>query len=243
MITFVIWYILPMRRTAGQDKTESGQLELPLGLLDEAALGDYLSRRAGRPVRLTVTDNSTSVLSVRAKGRTLQVRAHWMFLRAGEDVLSEMAGFVRTRSGRTPLVRQFIRQNMGCLRERPAPKVTLRPGGRFHDLADVFRRLNEEYFEGAVCASVTWGTGGARRAARKRTLGSYSPSTGIIRINPALDRRGVPRYFVAFVLYHEMLHVRMGVCKGRVHTAEFRRRERMFRDYARAMAWEKKTWG
>lgn len=232
-----------MRQRAGNGKTESGQLKLPLGFLDGAGLGDYLGRRAGKPVRLTVTDNSTSVLSVRARGRTLEVRAHWMFLSAGEEVLGEMAEFVRTRKGRTPLVRHYIRQNMGFLKERPAPRVTLKPRGRFHDLGATFDSLNAEYFGGTATAPVTWGAGGARRAARKRTLGSYSPSSGVIRINPALDRRRVPRYFVAFVLYHEMLHAEMGVRKGRVHTAEFRRRERMFRDYGRAMAWEKKTWG
>ena len=68
-------------------------------------------------------------------------------------------------------------------------------------------------------------------------------------MNPVLDARNVPRYYVEFVLYHEMLHAWMhkagreedrGNGKGRrlVHTPEFNRRERMFRDYARAAAWE-----
>jgi hypothetical protein len=63
-------------------------------------------------------------------------------------------------------------------------------------------------------------------------------------MNPLLDRRTVPRFFVEFIVYHEMLHADIGVetrnGRRRVHTWEFRRRERLFREYARAISWEKK---
>jgi len=54
----------------------------------------------------------------------------------------------------------------------------------------------------------------------------------------------VPRYFIEFVVYHEMLHADMGTeeHEGRrsIHSREFRKRERLFEDYERAMAWERK---
>jgi predicted metal-dependent hydrolase len=78
---------------------------------------------------------------------------------------------------------------------------------------------------------------------RRRTLGSYSSHTNIIRINPVLDKRSVPPYFIEFIIYHEMLHADLGVETGEnrrsVHTREFRRREKMFKKYAEALAWEK----
>jgi predicted metal-dependent hydrolase len=79
---------------------------------------------------------------------------------------------------------------------------------------------------------------------RKRTLGSYSRNGSIIRINPVLDRKSVPQFYIEFVLYHEMLHADMGLCEknGRrvVHSGGFRDRERLFRRYRKALAWEKR---
>jgi len=75
-------------------------------------------------------------------------------------------------------------------------------------------------------------------------LGSYCKHTGTIRINPVLDRRNVPLYFIRFVVYHEMLHSSMREERknGRrsVHNPEFRKRERLFREYEKAISWEKK---
>jgi predicted metal-dependent hydrolase len=94
-----------------------------------------------------------------------------------------------------------------------------------------------------VSCAITWGTKNPRYAARKRTLGSFSKDKNTIRINPALDRRRVPGYFVEFVVFHEMLHAFLGISEknGRrlVHSKEFKQRERVFRHYDRAMAWEK----
>lgn len=60
-----------------------------------------------------------------------------------------------------------------------------------------------------------------------------------------LDDAFYPPYFVAFVVYHEMLH---NVVPGktdamgyyRVHTPEFKRLEKQFAEYDMAMKWEKK---
>ena len=105
--------------------------------------------------------------------------------------------------------------------------------------------VNEEYFEGRVSLSITWGTQSHRRIVKKRRLGSYDRDKNMIRISPILDRRTVPRYFVEFVVYHEMLHADIEIYKGRngrrlIHTKEFRKREKLFKHYERAIAWEKK---
>ena len=80
----------------------------------------------------------------------------------------------------------------------------------------------------------------ARRAIK---LGTYSATERLIRIHPVLDKPWVPRYFVCFVIYHEMLHHVMPttVVGGRrvLHPPLFQARERFFRDFERAMAWER----
>ncbi len=95
-----------------------------------------------------------------------------------------------------------------------------------------------------INAAITWGAKSPRWAVRKRTLGSYSERSNTIRINPVLDRKTVPRYYVAFVVYHEMLHAAIGLLlqgkRRSVHSREFRKRERLFKDYERAVAWERR---
>jgi predicted metal-dependent hydrolase len=60
-----------------------------------------------------------------------------------------------------------------------------------------------------------------------------------IVINRQLDHTGVPEYVVGYVLYHEMLHLkhpmRFARCRRESHSAEFRKEEKRFADYQRAM--------
>jgi predicted metal-dependent hydrolase len=75
-------------------------------------------------------------------------------------------------------------------------------------------------------------------------FGVYCPETRHIRIHPALDQAFVPRYFVEFIVYHELLHHVMPAVQvgGRyyAHTEAFRQRERAFPRYAEAVAWRQR---
>jgi predicted metal-dependent hydrolase len=70
-------------------------------------------------------------------------------------------------------------------------------------------------------------------------LGCFDPALQQIVINRQLDGSGVPEYVVAYVLYHEMLHLkhpmRFARCRRESHSPEFRREERRFADYQCAM--------
>jgi len=206
-------------------------------------LRDYFQRAAGNPVSLFITDNSTSMVSVRERRKTVVVRLHRMFLDAGEEVIAEIAKFLKRRKGKTPLLRKFLRQNSHRIKKSSPRKTTVKTEGKYHKLDEIFDSLNNEYFGGRISSAITWGAMNPRYAVRKRTLGSYSRHVNIIRINPVLDRKNVPRYFMEFVVYHEMLHADIGLCEknGRrqVHSKEFKAREKLFRHYAKATAWEK----
>jgi hypothetical protein len=221
---------------------KEAQLVLPF-VLSEAALKDHLQKATGNKVFLTLTDNSASMISSRTRDGVLHVRLHRMFLLSDADLLREMAVFIRGRKAKTPLIRNFIRQNSCLVKKGGQRKLSLRHEGKYHDLRILATSVNEEYFGGDLTAPVTWGTGRRGRAVRRRTLGSYNGHTNSIRINPVLDKRSVPSYFIEFIIYHEMLHADMGVENGggrrSLHSREFRRREKMFKRYAEALAWEK----
>jgi hypothetical protein len=219
------------------------QTELPFPC-DEDLFRKRVEKALGKTIALTFTNNATSMISVTKRGVRTDVRLHRVFLGAGASVIDEIADFIKRGRGKTPFARAFIRQNKGLLKTAPQRKRSLHAIGQWHDLVDICGKINAEYFNGCVTPNIAWGARNHRRAARRRTLGSYNRDAGLITINPLLDRRTVPRYFVEFIVYHEMLHADMGVkiSNGRrlVHTREFRLRERLFREYERAIGWEKK---
>ncbi len=208
----------------------------------ENHLKQYLEKCLGRPVSLVLTENSTSMLSARAHNGVLRIRLHRMFLNADSRVMSEIASYLKNRRGAMPQFRSFIRDNREQLSLKPPKKVLIRTVGKFHDLCGLYDEINKEYFGGLINAAITWGTRSPRSAVRKRTVGSYSERSNTIRINPVLDRIAVPRYYVALIVYHEMLHAAMGTpLRGKrrsVHSREFKKREKLFKDYEKAMAWE-----
>ncbi len=208
----------------------------------EHSLRDYLEKRLGSPLSLVLTDNASTMLSVRLKGPGISLRLHRMFASAGDAVLDEIASYLKKRRSAMPLFRSFVRDNRALLSIKAPNRVAVRTTGKFHDLRNLYDEINREYFGGTVTAAITWGTRCSRARVRKRTLGSYSERSKLIRINPVLDKKAVPRFYVAFVVYHEMLHA--AFCapfqRGRrsIHSREFRKREKNFKDYERAVAWE-----
>lgn len=216
------------------------QLTLPL-LNNVGELRDYLQRTSGMNIFLTITENSTSMLSSRIKNGALHVRAHRIFLTADTDTLSEVAGFISKRRGNTALIKRHIKQHSLHIEKKPPRNIRHDATGRFHDLQPIYEAVNLQYFDGRITSPITWGSKNTRHSVRKRTLGSYNSHTNTIRISRTLDKKTVPLFFVKFVIYHEMLHADMAVEKSgsrrSLHSREFRRREKLFEAYDKAAAW------
>ncbi len=222
------------------------QLTFPFDPDKKKYLRSYLEKITRKTISLVITDNSTSMLSIKGTGISVLLRLHRIFLEAGEDVLNELSDYMKGRKKKTPLIRDFINSNMHKLRKKPPRRVNIKTEGRYYNLLDMYRLINDTYFEGRISASITWGAASPGRSARRRTLGSYTGQNRLIRMSPVLDSKRVPGYFVEYIVYHEMLHADMGIGTGEgrriIHSGEFRRRERVFKHYERAIAWEKKWW-
>ena len=127
------------------------------------------------------------------------------------------------------------RQTLLRLRQERAQRAEHRPAGKHHDLAPLFERLNRQYFAGALeQPRLGW----SKRSWRTQ-LGCFDPALVQILINRQLDHPRVPECVVAYVLYHELLHVKHPVrfarCRRESHSPEFRREEKKFAEYAQAM--------
>lgn len=123
-------------------------------------------------------------------------------------------------------------------------QLNLEQEGRHFDLRAIFDRLNARHFRGRLRGyKVVWGQRRKRRAKDYFVFGTIQEEDRVIRINPRLDQPWVPRWFLEYVLYHEMLHSVVpdetdAAGRRRVHTEEFYRREKAFRRYRRARRWE-----
>ena len=201
----------------------------------------------GRRLSVKLTDNRYTMVMVRRGTEAYALRVHRMFASADARMLRALGRYVVYNDPRaSAFIGQFIDKNQHVIKRQPRQtrRVVLRTAGRAHDLAVIFERLNREYFSGGLVARITWGSAPRRERPRhSMKMGSFAVEDRLIRIHPALDDASVPGYFVAWIVFHEMLHGKYEVVrKGErrcFHSKEFVAEERTFRDYQRACAWER----
>jgi hypothetical protein len=211
------------------------------------SLAYQLSANLGLPVRLSVTDNRSTMVSFRRGGSVLQLRLHHMFLDAPQAVVQAVADYAG-RGLRTAgdVLDDFIRGMQPRIRQqRRGADAELNARGRCFDLQEMFDRVNGLFFQGGIQARIGWGRMPPRRRRKSIRLGVYDHQTREIRIHPALDRPDVPAFFVEFIVFHEMLH-QLFPSSGRGgrrvhHPRAFRDREKAYPLYAAALRWEREN--
>ena len=206
-------------------------------------IGAYLG--SGR-ARVVITDNLRTMMSIKRGHGVYTFRLHHMFVDASPAILRAAAAYAERQDREaSELLRKFIDDNEDAIRQRRGPRpCTVEVEGRHHNLQHIFDQLNRDYFGGAIRARITWGPRTRRKRGRASIkLGSYTVEDELIRVHPVLDAEDVPRYYLAWVVYHEMLHEihDMPVVDGRrvYHTRAFRQAEAKFEHYAEAVLWER----
>ncbi|MDK2980856.1 MAG: hypothetical protein PWQ55_1203 [Chloroflexota bacterium] len=185
----------------------------------------FRSRQKGHKVFLEVNEGfiqapasvKQTILEAALKRRTSK-RLTTIKAYAGEDGYSEVSAALQANQGGNQLAGR----------------------GRHYDLGELYRKINHSYFDDSLPQPrLTWSS---RRTTRR--LGAYHPESDTITINRRLDSADVPVYLVEYVLYHEMLHKKIGLkeVNGRryAHTRKFRDAERRFASYEEAEAMIKK---
>lgn len=126
-----------------------------------------------------------------------------------------------------------------------APASSQHSKGRFHNLQEILDDLNLRHFGGCIKASIEWAKHPKRPRRKHKSIkyGCYVMEDKRIRIHFALDRASVPRFFLEYIVFHEMLHEHLPPRQknGRMsfHFAEYVAAERAFPGYQQAVAWEK----
>ena len=201
-------------------------------------------------VQVTLTDNRYTMISVRriSKEKRYEVRLHHMFADADPVITRALAHYIAENDAEASRVLgDFIDANSDHVRgrSRRAPTQVIFTAGEHYDLREIYDELNARYFENKIEAAITWGarTGRARRR-NSIKMGSYSVEDRLIRIHRSLDRSFVPRFFVAWIVFHEMLHqvhdIRVKNGRREFHSKEFLADEAQFEQYEQARSWERR---
>jgi hypothetical protein len=202
----------------------------------------WLATRLQRTVEVKYCRSRTMPLHVEDGDELLRVRMHRFFAQATDDVRESMAKWITVGKRAHKACAVLDAWIDARLEELPLPKITVRTRGVMHDLEELAEGLfGDEFaldFARRPRPAVSWGRRQKSSARRTLMLGSYNARSNLVRVHPVLDQPLVPDWYVRFILFHEILHA---VIPSRHvhHTPAFRRRERSYRDFARARAWEK----
>ncbi len=199
-------------------------------------------------VDLIVTDNRRRMLSSKRRRQRQEIRIHHMFAGCDDEIVAAVADLAGGRKGGRETIQEYIQDNRDAIRFEPEDDELEARGAHFNlttILGEVLAMLDQtDAAQGTLDElgelHITWGRRG--RGTKSIRFGSYDFDRKLIRIHPALDREFVPRHFVQFIVYHEILHAifppKQGNGRRQVHPPEFRAMERRFPKYEQAMKWE-----
>jgi hypothetical protein len=130
------------------------------------------------------------------------------------------------------LIREFASDPTFQEKREDLEYLAIPPGsyssGKVHDLQISFNRVNNRYFNGCITQPhLRWSKGFTRRK-----FGDFQGDINTITISRSLDRPQIPIYVLDYVMYHELLHKKLGAkqvnSRRYTHTPEFRKAERKF---------------
>jgi hypothetical protein len=187
--------------------------------------------------------------TIRVRAGRIYVRLSDLFQTAPPEVIRALAFLLVARllSRKAPRDQERIYRSYAfspqllrasdIARRQRGRKVISSAHGQIYDLERIFAKLNRRYFDGEIEKPVlTW----SQRRARS-ILGHHDGAHDTITISKILDSREVPEWFVEYILFHEMLHIKhpARIVNGRrhYHTSAFRAEEQSFPRYQHAQEW------
>lgn len=191
----------------------------------------------GRGIRFEL-DHSSHIWRIRTSGKLLILTAAEGYCGAPGEVLEALIALATAKSRQAgDLVRAYARSDdfaeIAMALELMTGDDDSAAHGRHHDLYDIFTQVNRAHFDGTTPRPrrLIWSS-----RITTRVMGHYQPRSDTVMLSKTLDDPAVPQRVLEFVMYHELLHKRLGVrmSNGRrhAHFAEFRQAEKCFPGFA-----------
>jgi hypothetical protein len=165
-----------------------------------------------------------------------------------ENLTQKVLGKVKKENGVSESVKEMIKEFIEGqeLADREAEAVVPDSPEEARDIDAMFDRLNLEYFDDRIKATVKWGRDVKTQNKSGFRYGSYDENKKIIRVHPRLKQDFVPVYVLELTVYHEMCHQFAPSYKKNgtwlSHHPEFKRKEKEYRNFKDARNWEKNNW-
>jgi len=207
-------------------------------------LEQKIAKLCKSPFQIHFHENKTTFLKVEKKAGIFRFHLHRLFIDAPTPVLQAVVRFAHKND---PKAKATIQQMAHLyFTENRMEAEPLSSKGKVYDLKNIYERVKKEHFSPDFNVSIGWSESRRQGKFRSITFGTYDRHCNQIRMNPVLDHKEIPLYFVEFIVYHEMLHA---ICdpftdaKGRtwVHTPEFKAKEKLHPFFAPAKEWEKQS--
>ena len=211
-------------------------------------LQEHIENLSGVKLKLKINNNRSTMLSVRWEPDCTKVSMHRMFLDAPTNIMQSLACYIsKSDNNISKDLKAFIEDGLKKLDySHTIDKTKLSSDGKIYNIKELYDELNKEYFDGSLDLSITWFGKETNTNRTRLTFGLYHDQLKLIKINRLLDNLNIPPYVISFVIYHEMLH---HVCPAyfdqngmhRVHTKEFKAKEKEFKYYTLAQSWIKQN--
>lgn len=178
--------------------------------------------------------------TIRLREGVMHVRLSDLLEGAPETVLKAIAHILLAKIYRKPIqplhgtrYRRYVSSHditakAHLLRQVRGRKRIDSARGQVYDLDEIFEELNRQFFYGLLARpQMTWS-----RTHARNSLGHYDPAHNAIVVSRVFDHPRVPRHAVAYIVYHEMLHLKYPVklrgSRRCVHGPEFQAEEKLF---------------
>lgn len=207
---------------------------------------ERLKKLVKTPIEIKIKENRSSYISCRKVANGFLLFLHKDFLSAEIEVIEAVSDFIKGKKGKMPIIKEFIYRNENDkIYSLDEKKLCFK--GKVYDLKEIFRVLNEKYFDKKLDLYITWAKKPRYKKFRHITFGSYIKNLKLIKINKILDDEKIPKYFIDFIVYHEMLHyiypVKMEDGKRKIHGEDFKKAEKKFFLYKKAKKFGKEFIG
>ncbi len=190
--------------------------------------------------------------TIRLREGKMLVRISDLLESAPETVLEALAQILMRKLYRKPAAARYVERYRRYInrREMAARIETIRrhrgrkrlsgPHGAAYDLEEIYTELNAAYFHGLLPQPrLSWG-----QVRSRHNLAHFDAAHNAILVSRIFDHPGMPRWVLAYVLYHEMLHIKHPIrhegARRRIHPPEFQADERRFPRWREAEAFLKK---
>lgn len=204
----------------------------------------------GRKMDVCFNSNRQTIIRVvNVTKKSALISLHTMFLKACPDVLQSLVNFIFLRGIHQKKAKQvlkgFIEEQFQMMdlssKVQDSEMIT---EGREHNLKNIYEGVNEDYFSGDLNLRITWFGRKLSRRKQSITCGLFDHPLRLIKVHRQLDQPIIPKYYVEFIVYHEMLHFVVPPYRDKgglmcMHGHEFKEKEKRFKNYKDVKLWEK----